>query len=53
MIIFRGIDKLKEKERKWLCLFLWHISNCRLLMPNPFLNILRVLFQTIQVSISA
>ena len=42
-----------------VCVFSWyvvefngHINNCGLLMPNPFLYIETVLFQTIQFSIS-
>ena len=31
---------------------LWHIKHCKLLMPNPFLYIKIVLFQTIRFSIS-
>ena len=37
----------------WLVVWvLWHINHCRLLMPNQFLYMETVLFQTIQFSIS-
>ena len=36
----------------WFGLVLWHINHCRLLMPNLFLYILKVLSQTIQFRIS-